>query len=40
VPTTFDDPPTDTDAGSVAVIERTVDHVRATVLPLLEAARR
>jgi acetoin utilization protein AcuC len=40
LPTTFDDPPTDTDAGSVAVIERTVDHVRATVLPLLEAARR
>ena len=39
LPTTFDDPPTETDPASVAVIERTVDHVRSTVLPLIEARR-
>jgi acetoin utilization protein AcuC len=37
LPTTFDDPPTATDAGSTAVIERAIERVRATVLPLLEA---
>jgi len=40
LPTTFDDPPTGTDPAAAAAIERTVDHVRSTVLPLLEAARR
>ena len=38
LPTTFDDPSTETESASVTLIERTVDHVRATVLPLLEAA--
>jgi acetoin utilization protein AcuC len=40
LPTTFDDPPTATDASSVAAIRRTVDQVRGTVLPLLTARGR
>ncbi len=40
LPMTFDDPSTETDAASAAAIERVVDHVRATALPLLDAARR
>jgi acetoin utilization protein AcuC len=40
LPTRFDDPPTPTDASSVAAIRRTVDQVRATVLPLLTSRPR
>ena len=35
-PATFDDPPTSTDPASVRTIERTVEAVRSTVLPLLQ----
>ena len=37
LPLTFDDPPTPTDPASARAIERTVESVRAAVLPLLEA---
>ena len=36
LPRTFDDPPTATDPAAARAIERTVDAVRSTVLPLLE----
>ncbi len=39
LPTTFDDPPTDTPPASAEAIRRTVDSVRETVVPLLESAR-
>jgi hypothetical protein len=39
VPETFDDPPMPTDPSDARAIERTVNSVRAAVLPLLEAAR-
>jgi acetoin utilization protein AcuC len=36
LPLTFDDPPTATDPAAARAIERTVDEVRAAVLPRLE----
>jgi acetoin utilization protein AcuC len=38
LPRTFDDPPTPTEPATARTIERTVDGVRAVVLPLLRAA--
>jgi hypothetical protein len=38
LPLTFDDPPTSTEPASVRAIERTVETVRSTVVPLLRAA--
>jgi acetoin utilization protein AcuC len=38
MPLTFDDPPTATAPGNVEAIERTVEGVRGTVLPLLRVA--
>jgi acetoin utilization protein AcuC len=40
LPLTFDDPPTATDPAAARAIERTVDEVRAAVLPRLEALDR
>jgi acetoin utilization protein AcuC len=37
LPATFDDPPTPTEPGTAAVVRRTVDGVRTSVLPLLKA---
>jgi hypothetical protein len=38
LPSTFDDPPTPTEPATARTIERTVDGLRAVVLPLLRAA--
>ena len=38
LPMTFDDPPTPTEPATVVAIERTVETVRSTVVPLLRAA--
>ena len=40
LPETFDDPPTETSAASAEAIRRTLEGVRAAVLPLLERQRR
>jgi acetoin utilization protein AcuC len=38
LPRTFDDPPTATEPATAHTIQRTVDEVRAVVMPLIRAA--